>query len=108
LPPEIKLIFGEIVSTMPADHFRATDGPLVEQYAQAIALARSAYANLTEEGPVVAGRANPWLVVLEKAHRSSVALSMRLRLSPQSRMDRKAVKAGGDLSAYELMEMNGD
>ena len=52
------------------------------------------------------GRANPWLVMFEKAHRSSVALSMRLRLSPQSRLDRKTVgvKPGG-ASAYEIMSM---
>jgi phage terminase small subunit len=105
LPPEVKLIWESLVASMPDEHFRATDAPLVEQYAQAIALARQAYANLNEEGPVVAGRANPWLVVLEKAHRSSVALSMRLRLSPQSRMDRKSVKET-TRSAYELMRMN--
>jgi phage terminase small subunit len=108
LSPEVKLIWGELVASMPESHFRTTDAPLIEQYAQAIALARQAYANLDAEGSVVAGRANPWLVVLEKAHRSSVALSMRLRLSPQSRMDRKAVKDSGPLSAYERMRMNDD
>jgi phage terminase small subunit len=102
LPPEVKVLWLELVASMPSDHFRESDGPLVEQYAQAIALARKAYANLDEEGPVVAGRANPWLIVLEKAHRSSVALSMRLRLSPQSRMDRKTLKDQRG-SAYERM-----
>ena len=100
------MLWAEIVSTMPHDHFRASDAPLIEQYAQAISLARQAYANLAEEGSVVAGRANPWLVVLEKAGRSSVALSMRLRLSPQSRMDRKTVKESGPLSVYERMALD--
>ena len=106
LPPEVKLIWGELVGAMSPDHFRPSDAPLIEQYCQSIALARGAYAHLTGEGPVVSGRANPWLVVLEKAHRSSVALSMRLRLSPQSRLDRKTVgvKPGG-ASAYEIMSM---
>jgi phage terminase small subunit len=108
LPPEVKLLWSELVSSMPHDHFRASDSALIEQYYQAIALARQAYANLTEEGSVIAGRANPWLVVLEKSHRSSVALSMRLRLSPQSRMDRKAVKESGTMSAYERMRLDGD
>jgi phage terminase small subunit len=106
LSSEVRLIFVELVGRMPPDHFRETDAPLIEQYAQSIALARQAYANLTEEGSVVAGRANPWLIVLEKAHRSSVALSMRLRLSPQSRMDRKAVRNGPALSAYEEIALN--
>ncbi len=108
LSTEVKLLWFELVSTMPHDHFRESDAPLIEQYAQAIALARRAYAHLNEEGSVVGGRANPWLVVLEKAHRSSLVLSMRLRLSPQSRMDRKAVKDPGQVSAYERLGFNDD
>jgi phage terminase small subunit len=108
LSPEVKLLWTELVSSMPHSHFRDSDAPLIEQYCQAIALARQAYAHLNEEGSVVSGRANAWLVVLEKAHRSSVALSMRLRLSPQSRLDRKAVKDGGPVSAYQLMRMQQD
>jgi phage terminase small subunit len=108
LPAEVKMIWQDLVSSMPADHFRDSDAALIEQYAQAIALARQAYANLESEGPVIAGRANPWLVVLEKAHRSSVALSMRLRLSPQSRMDRKAVGKCAPMSAYERMRFDDD
>ena len=109
LPPEIKLIWGELVGAMSADHFRPTDAPLIEQYAQAIALARVAYAHLNGEGPVVSGRANAWLVVLEKAHRSSVALSQRLRLCPMSRIDRKQVGSAkqGAPSYYDVMEMIG-
>ena len=65
-PPEVKLIWGELVGAMSPDHFRPSDAPLIEQYAQAIALPRGAYAHLTGEGPVVSGRANPWLIVLER------------------------------------------
>jgi hypothetical protein len=101
--PEVKLIFTEIVGSVSAAHFRPTDGPLVEQYAQSIALARQAYAHLDEEGPVLGGKANAWLVVLEKAHRSSVALSMRLRLSPQSRLDRKAVGRAQEPDAFDVV-----
>jgi hypothetical protein len=36
----------------------------------------------------VGGKANPWIVVQEKAQRAMVALSARLRLSPQTRFDR--------------------
>jgi hypothetical protein len=42
-------------------------------------------------GPIVDGKASPWLVVQEKAVRAMTALSMRLRLSPQSRLDPKTV-----------------
>jgi phage terminase small subunit len=110
LPPEIKLLWIELVGSMPSDHFRSSDSILIEQYCQAAALARTAYANLDAEGAVVAGRANPFLVVLEKAHRSSVALSMRLRLSPQSRIRRETVGSAKQTPAsyYDLMEMAGD
>jgi phage terminase small subunit len=110
LTAEVKLIWQELVGSMPEEHFRPTDSPLIEQYAQSIALARVAYANLQSEGPVLNGRASPWLIVLEKAHRSSVALSMRLRLSPQSRLDRKTIGSAKQQPAsyYDLMEMVGD
>jgi phage terminase small subunit len=104
---DVRAIFIELVSRVPAGHFRQSDTALLEQYAQAIALGRQAYAKLEEEGPVIAGRANPWLVVLEKAHRSAVALSARLRLSPQHRIGprtagRQAI--GPQPSFYETEE----
>ena len=87
--PDVAAIFRELVANVDPEHWRPADTHLLEQYAQSIALARDAFAALEREGPVVNGRANPWNVVLEKAHRSSVALSMRLRLAPQSRIDPK-------------------
>ena len=100
LTPEVKQILHELLSQVPAEHFRPSDGALVEQYAQSIALARQAYSFIAAEGPVVGGRPSPWLVVLEKAHRSSVALSMRLRLAPQSRLDAKATTRSGPPPSY--------
>ena len=100
LTSEVRQILHELLSQVPADHFRPSDGALVEQYAQSIALARQAYSYLAAEGPVVGGRASPWLVVLEKAHRSSVGLSMRLRLAPQSRLDSKAAARAGPIPSY--------
>ena len=104
LTAECRAIFHELTAQVPADHFRPSDAALIEQYAQAVALSRQAYAMLETEGPVIAGRANPWVIVLEKAHRSSVALSTRLRLSPQHRTDPKTVgRAKHSASAYDLM-----
>lgn len=90
-PAEVASLFREIVASVDSSHWRPADAHLVEQYAQSLLLARQAYQMLAIEGPVVGARANPWNVVLEKAHRSSVALSMRLRLAPQSRIDPKTV-----------------
>jgi hypothetical protein len=90
-PPHIRQIFRDLVAAVPPEHFRPGDADLIEQHAQAIALARQAYGEIEQHGPVVDGRASPWCTVLEKAHRSCVALSGRLRLSPQGRLDPKTV-----------------
>lgn len=88
LSPGAAEVFKRTVEALDADHFAACDAPLMEQYAVAADLARQAQAQLDEHGAVVAGKANPWLVVQEKSVRSLVALAARLRLSPQSRFDR--------------------
>lgn len=104
-PDEVREIFREIVTSVKPEHFKTSDAALIEQYAQAIALARKAYGALEAGGPVVDGKASPWVTVLEKAHRSSVALSARLRLSPQHRTDPKtAGRSGAPGSAYDAME----
>jgi len=89
-PKEIAEIFRSLIASVPVEHFRPGDSDLVEQHAQSIALARRAYAELEANGPVVNGKASPWLIVLEKAHRSAVALSARLRLAPQSRTEARS------------------
>jgi hypothetical protein len=89
--PEVAAVFKELAASVPADHFRPADRDLLEQFAQVVVLARQAYAELEEAGPVINGRASPWLTVLEKAHRSAAALSVRLRLGPQTRLDPKTV-----------------
>jgi hypothetical protein len=106
-PPEVVEVFGEIVRAAPAEHFRAGDAPLIEGYAQAIVLSRQATTALAAEGPVVAGRTNPWLVCQEKSHRAIAALSARLRLSPQHRADSRSAmrKADGPpRSIYAMMD----
>jgi phage terminase small subunit len=109
VPDDVREIWRELVAKVPADHFRPADEPLLEAYCQAIALGRRAYAALEANGPVVDGRPSAWLVVLEKAHRSAVALSARLRLSPQHRLDPRTVSRNqATASAYEMMELDDD
>jgi phage terminase small subunit len=92
LSPTARAVFESVVATVGLDHFTATDVPLLAEYATAAATAQTAAGKLDQEGHVVGGRANPWLVVQEKAQRAMVALSARLRVCPQSRFDR--LKAG--------------
>jgi phage terminase small subunit len=83
--------FADLAAACDPEHFRESDLPLLVRYVEADLLAEQAARELRKDGPVVDGRASPWLIVQEKSVRAMVALAMRLRLSPQSRIDPKAV-----------------
>jgi phage terminase small subunit len=83
-------LFTELVAANTPEHFRPSDLPLLARYCEATVLAEQAAQEL-RRGAVVDGKVNPWLTVQEKAVRAMVALSMRLRLSPQSRIDPKTL-----------------
>jgi P27 family predicted phage terminase small subunit len=103
-------IWREVVGSCRPDHFQKCDAPLLVRYVENVVLARRAAAALASDGPVVHGRVNPMLVVAEKCDRALVALSMRLRISPQARMRREGTaQKGPGPSAYELMrDMDAD
>jgi phage terminase small subunit len=104
LTPAEKEVFTAIVGAVDAKHFTPSDLPLLVSYATAIVTEREAVDHLRREGWVTpAGKASPWLVVKEKSHREMIALSLRLRLSPQGR-GRLQVKPDR-ISAYERLEL---
>jgi P27 family predicted phage terminase small subunit len=78
-------IFLDIVLANEPTHFRASDLPLLCTYVRAILQERAASERLAAEGYVIDGERSPWLAVQGQAHKTMVALSHRLRLSPQSR-----------------------
>lgn len=81
-------VFEHVVGAVDPGHFSEVDLPLLEAYATSAAMATLSAQMLEQEGAVVDGKANAWLTVQEKAQRSLVALSARLRICPQSRFDR--------------------
>ena len=104
LGKEEQAVWRQVVLSCDEKHFRQSDAPLLVRYVQNVVLASRAAASLDREGAVIGGRPNPWLTVAEKADRALVALSMRLRVSPQARLraDGMAVK-GPPASVYDLM-----
>ena len=72
-----------------------SDGPLIEQYATAILNAQEAQRQVDKYGLVHGLKMSPWATSLEKMQKMIVALSLRLRLSPQSRHERKAKSLQG-------------
>jgi phage terminase small subunit len=109
-PPSLsaaeRVVFANIVAFCDADHFRMTDAPLLCRYAEAVVLAEKAAQELRRHGAVMKnGRVSGWITVQEKSVRALVSLSMRLRLSPQARLDaKKLARQGGPRpSVYDLM-----
>jgi phage terminase small subunit len=82
--------FVDIVANCDARHFRPSDTTLLCRFVEADALAEKAAAEL-RKNPVIDGKPSAWLAVQEKNVRALVSLSMRLRLSPQSRIDSQAL-----------------
>ena len=58
------------------------------QFANSAEMAEKAQTELDREGCVIDGKASPWVSVMANSIKSCVALSARLRISPQSRFDR--------------------
>src|SRR5262245_1888945 len=87
-----RAIFLQVVDACDPRHFRPSDLPILLRYIEATALADLAANHLRAEGAVVDGKPSPWIIVQEKSVRTMVALSMRLRLAPQSRIDPKTVE----------------
>lgn len=89
-PDDVQAIVRELVGMCPAEHFRPSDYPLLESYANAILMERQAQQALALEGPIAAdGKPSGWILIGEKAAKQIVAVSARLRLSPQHRTDPK-------------------
>ena len=82
--------FVDIVANCDARHFRPSDMILLVRFIEADALAERAAKELRKH-PVVDGKPSPWIYIQEKSVRTLTALSMRLRLSPQSRIDARGL-----------------
>ena len=85
-----RTVFVDLVTACDPKHFRPSDLPLLCRYCETAVLAEQAALEL-RRGAVVAGKPSPSITIQEKAVRAMVALSMRLRLSPQSRIDPKTL-----------------
>jgi hypothetical protein len=91
--------FLDLVASVVPEHFVPCDLPLVCAYVRAIALEERAAVQLRKTATD-----SKWLAVWEKAQRAMVALSLRLRLSPQARIRNAKPDpyAGGKLKPWEI------
>jgi hypothetical protein len=95
-------VFLDIIAASKPDAFRPSDLPLLSAYVRSVVLERRSAAELAAGDDKALAR---W----EKATKAMVALSMRLRLSPQSRAPNNPSRPGGkperELSVYERMAL---
>ena len=104
LPATERELFASIVAASKPEHFQASDTALLVQYVSNIVLNERAHDELRSE-PLVGGKPSPWLTVAEKTNRAVVALSLRLRLSPQARAPNTPTKREAAPSAYDVMRL---
>ena len=101
LGPEEREVFCDLVASSEPDAFRPSDLPLLCAYVRAIVLERSS--------ALEAGRDDKAMARWEKSVKAIVSLSMRLRLSPQSRAANNPSRPGSrpqrPLSVYEKMDL---
>jgi hypothetical protein len=81
-----KKVFAEIVGACRPKHFTPSDEPLLVSFVQATVLARRAIKK--------AGKDREALLTWERATKLQGMLATKLRLAPQSRLDRKTVAVG--------------
>jgi len=109
LGPAEKRVFWSLTTQVPAAQFQPADLPLICRWCELTVLADRAAAEMATGNLVENGLPSPWIAIHEKATKQLIALSLRLRLSPQSRMDKAPkTQAAKDLSYYDRMLLEGD
>ena len=110
LGPAATRVFRDLVARVPAGQFKPSDLSLVCRWAEWTAVADRAAAEIaTGELVDEHGRPSPWIAIAERASKQLVALSLRLRLGPQSRASKAPkTEAPGQQSYYERMAAEGN
>jgi phage terminase small subunit len=89
LPEPAKQLWGELVDAFPANRFHVSDRPLLALYCRAVCQANIAFSWLEKCGAAHGSAISPWQKIADSAVKQVAVLSTRLRLCPQSRLDRK-------------------
>lgn len=89
LPASAKLVWVELVDSLPADRFHPSDRPLLALYCRALHQAGLAFEAIETHGATSGDSINPAVRVADAAVKQAATLATKLRLCPQSRLDRK-------------------
>ena len=93
-------LFRQVVASCAADHFTASDAPMVVAYVQAVLLSRFAFKQVSEDGAA--------FQIWQQSARTLATLATKLRLCPHSRSDPKTItrrSPGIGISASDYLDM---
>jgi hypothetical protein len=103
LGPDERAVFVDLVAASRPEHFKASDLPLLCAYARAVTIENQSAKELASGDAKALPKWNG-------AVKALVSLSMRLRLSPQSRASNNPTRPGSrierPLSVYETMALH--
>jgi phage terminase small subunit len=107
-----RLAFIDLIASVPAAQFQASDVPLICRWCEACVMAETAAAELREHGMVVSTKEgqkpSPWFTIHQQATKTMKDLALRLKLSPQARHAKAPKTIAQSMSAYERLAMEGD
>jgi len=89
LPEPCRAVWRELVDSLPPDRFHKSDRPLLVLYCRALYQADLAFEALEQYGAADGDSVSPWLRVADSSAKQAATLATKLRLCPQSRLDRK-------------------
>jgi len=88
LPEQWVSIWDQVVNSVGADHWRASDGPVLEAFVTSLARLRAAQAAIAEHGEIDAdGNRTQASRIADACAKSITQAAPKLRLCPSSRTD---------------------
>ena len=100
--------FVDLVTSCPAGQFLASDLPLLCAWAETVALRERMASRMSVEGELDdRGKPCGAFTIHKEATKTLNALALRLRVSPQARMQKAPKREMRAVSYYERMELEG-
>jgi hypothetical protein len=103
-----KRAFVDLVIACPAGQFLASDLPLLCAWAETVALRERMATRMAIEGELDdKGKPSGAFTIHKEATKTLNALALRLRISPQARMQKAPKREMRSVSYYQRMELEG-
>jgi hypothetical protein len=102
--------FVDLTTSVPSNHFKASDVALVCRWAEMTALAERCAFEMEQPGGLVTvdGKSSAWVTTHANATKILALLALRLRLGPQSRALKAPKKDVGPISYYDRQRAQKD